>query len=107
MSQSRDTSGVVSVDDQQYEWELRRQPQWCTVNRWRSMTIAIRLQDAQREAVLEFPPPPPYTNGSPQHQRLRISPDIVANGIRAAIAAGWNPMSRGKAEVFMVDENGC
>ncbi len=106
MPQSR-LSGIVVIDDEKYEWELRRQPQWITDNRWCSMTIAIRLQDAQREAILEFPKPQAYTNGSPQRQRLKISPETVTNGIRAAIAAGWNPMSRGKAEVFMVDKDGC
>ena len=47
--------GDIEVDGQNYEWELQREPQWCTADGWRGMTVAIRLAGAQREAILEFP----------------------------------------------------
>ncbi|TPG39757.1 hypothetical protein EAH79_13750 [Sphingomonas koreensis] len=47
------------------------------------------------------------TNGSPQRQRPKVNDAVVINGVRAALAAGWEPTSRGKPIVYMVDANGC
>jgi len=47
------------------------------------------------------------TNGSPQRQRPKINNAVVINGVRAALAAGWEPTSRGKPIVYMVDASGC
>jgi hypothetical protein len=107
MLHKRDLSGIVVVDDQQFEWALQREPQWCTADGWRGMTVSVRQVDAQREAVLEFPMARRTTNGSPQRQRPSITDAIAANGIRAALSAGWEPQSRGKPVVFMVDADGC
>jgi len=32
---------------------------------------------------------------------------MATNGVRAALAAGWVPATRGKPETYMVDANGC
>jgi hypothetical protein len=106
MLHKRDLAGVVEIDGQKYEWELEREPQWCTTDGWRGMTVALRQVGAQRLAVLEFPMPKRPLNGSPQRQRPQIDDAIAANGVRAALAAGWEPASRGKPVVFMVDANG-
>ncbi|MBW6524131.1 hypothetical protein KZ810_11545 [Sphingomonas sp. RHCKR47] len=107
MLHKRDLTGVVDVDGQSYKWTLQREPQWCTADGWRGMTVAVRQIDARREAVLEFPMPKRSSNGSPQLQRPKITNAIVANGVRAALLAGWEPTSRGKAIVYIVDANGC
>lgn len=107
MLHKRDLAGTVQVDGQRYEWKLAREPQWCTTDGWRGMTVAVRQVDAHREAVLEFPMPKRPSNGSPQRQRPAINDAIAANGVRAALAAGWEPTSRGKPIVYMVDANGC
>ena len=106
MLHKRDLAGVVEIDGHKYEWKLERDPQWCTTDGWRGMTVALRQVDAQRWAVLEFPMPKRPLNGSPQLQRPHINDAIAANGVRAALAAGWEPASRGKPVVFMVDANG-
>jgi hypothetical protein len=106
MLHKRDLAGVVEIDGQKYEWELQREPQWCTADGWRGMTVALRQAGAQRQAVLEFPMPKRTQNGSPQRRRPRINDAIAANGVRAALAAGWEPASRGKPVVFLVDANG-
>jgi len=100
------TSRNRSSCGQEYEWELRREPQWCTVDGWKGMTVALRQKGEQREAVLQFPMPKRPLNGSPQRQRPQINSTIAANGVRAALAAGWLPTSRGKAEIYEVDANG-
>lgn len=108
MFHTRDLSGHVEVDRQAYEWAVQREPQWCTADDWRGMTIVLRLRDAQREAILEFPMPPARRSKlQPQLRRPQVTQRIIENGIRAALAAGWEPMSRGKPVTFEVDANGC
>lgn len=98
-------SGIVSVDGLHYEWEVRREPQWGESQGWQGMTVALREQGTQREAVLEFPPPKRLIKGLPRG-RLQVNDAIVSRGIRAALLAGWEPASRGKPMVFMVDAEG-
>ena len=108
MLHTRDLAGVVEVDGLPYEWALQREPQWCTVDGWKGMTIALRLRGAHREAVLEFPMPSPRRSKlQPQLRRPQINQRIIENGVRAALAAGWDPTARGKPVVFEVDANGC
>ena len=98
-------AGLLDVDGVQYEWELRSEPQWGGSDGWRGMTVALLQKHAQREALLEFPPPKRLLKGM-QRGRLQISDAIVARGIRAALLAGWEPASRGKPMVFTVDAEG-
>lgn len=98
-------AGTVSVDGDNYEWELRSEPQWSDVDGWKGMTVALSQQDCQRGAVLEFPPPKRLLKGL-QRGRLQINDAIIARGIRAALLAGWEPSSRGKPMVFIVDADG-
>lgn len=69
------------------------------------MTVSLRRADAQREALLEFPTPKRLLKGLPKG-RTQINDAIAARGVSAALAAGWEPASRGKPMVFMVDANG-
>ncbi len=111
MAQIHKLSGSVDVDGLAYEWELRSEPQWSESQSrngsegWKGMTVALLRTHTQREALLEFPPPKRLLKGM-QRGRLQISDAIVARGIRAALEAGWEPESRGKPMVFMVDADG-
>lgn len=98
-------SGTVDVDGLQYDWELRREPQWSELEGWKGMSVALLQKETQREALLEFPPPKRLLKGL-QRGRLQIGDAIVSRGIRAALLAGWEPASRGKPMVFMVDADG-
>lgn len=98
-------AGIVDVDGLQYEWELRSEPQWGESEGWKGMTIALRQKDTQRGALLEFPPPKRLMKGL-KRGRLQVSDATVSRGIRAALRAGWEPASRGKPMVFMVDADG-
>jgi hypothetical protein len=104
MSNTHRFSGTVEVDRLQYDWELRREPQWSDLAGWKGMA-ALLQKDTQREAVLEFPPPKRLLKGLPP-SRLQINDALVSRGIRAALLAGWDPMSRGKPMVFLVDADG-
>lgn len=98
-------AGIVDVDGLQYEWELRSEPQWGETEGWKGMTVALLQKDTQRGALLEFPPPKRLLKGL-QRGRLQLSDATVSRGIRAALQAGWEPNSRGKPMVFMVDADG-
>jgi hypothetical protein len=98
-------AGIVDVDGLQYEWELRSEAQWGESEGWKGMTIALRQQDTQRGALIEFPAPKRLLKGM-QRGRLHVPDVTVARGIRAALLAGWEPTSRGKPMVFMVDADG-
>jgi len=103
----RNLGGTIKVDGLDYQWTLRREPQWCTIDGWKSMAIALRLQDAQREAILEFPMPPARRSKlQPQLRRPQINQRIIENGIRFACGSGWDPTSRGKPLVLEVDAHG-
>jgi hypothetical protein len=97
----------IEADGQPYVWRIQRQPQWSsdTAN-WRGMAIAVRHQEGQREAVLEFPPGRQARFGSPQLQSSQIPPELVKKAIASAIAAGWEPLSRGKTVAIVVDATG-
>ncbi|MET0364445.1 MAG: hypothetical protein ABW169_07305 [Sphingobium sp.] len=105
MSNTHSTAGIVNVDGLTYEWQLQREPQWSDAEGWMGMTIALVQQDMQRGAVLEFPPPKRLLKGLPRG-RLQINDAIVSRGVRAALLAGWEPASRGKPMVFVVDADG-
>jgi len=108
MLHTRDLSGLIEVDGHRYEWAVQREPQWCTVDGWRGMTVALRQHNGQREAILEFPMPSARRSKlQPQLRRPQVNQRIIENGIRAALAAGWEPASRGKPVLFEVDANGC
>ncbi|CAN5529989.1 hypothetical protein BH10PSE4_BH10PSE4_24310 [soil metagenome] len=71
------------------------------------MAIAARHQEGQREAVVEFPPGPQPRYGAPQLKAAQIPPELVAKAIASAIAAGWDPLSRGKTVTIIVDASGA
>lgn len=105
MAKINKLSGIVDVDGFQYEWELRSEPQWRDSDGWKGMTVALLRQHTQRGALLEFPAPKRLLKGL-QRGRLQISDAVVIRGIQAALHAGWEPDSRGKPMVFMVDADG-
>jgi len=97
----------IEVDGEPYVWGLQRRPQWSSDTAgWRGMAICVRHREGQREAVLEFPPGKQPRFGAPQLKASQIAPDLVARAIASAIAAGWEPLSRGKTVTIVVDEVG-
>lgn len=105
MTKIQKLSGIVDVDGFQYEWELRSEPQWGESDGWKGMTVALLRRHTQRGALLEFPPPKRLLKGM-QRGRLQVSDAVIIRGIQAALQAGWEPASRGKPIVFVVDADG-
>jgi hypothetical protein len=97
----------IEVGEEPYVWRLQRKPQWSSdAAGWRGMAIAVRHKEGQREAVLEFPPGPQPRYGAPQLKASQIAPELVAKAIASAVAAGWEPLSRGKTVAIVVDATG-
>ena len=97
----------IEVDGEPYVWRLHRRPQWSNVaSECRGKAIAVRHKEGQREAVVEFPPDRQPRYGAPLLQAAQIPTDLVAKAIASAIAAGWEPMSRGKTVAIVVDATG-
>ena len=69
------------------------------------MTIALSEQGAGREAHMEFPAPKRLLKGLPRG-RLQLDDPTITRCVRSALAAGWDPMSRGRPVVFTVDAEG-
>jgi hypothetical protein len=97
----------IEVGGEPFVWRLHRQPGWSSDTGTRhGMALAARHKEGQREAVMEFPPGPQLKYGAPLLKPAQIAPDLVIRAISSAIAAGWDPLSRGKTVAIVVDETG-
>lgn len=98
----------IEVDGEAYLWSLHRLPLWSSdAAAWRGKAIAVRHAVGKRELVVEFPPEPPPRFGAPVLKASQIPKTLVAKAIASALAAGWNPLSRGKVVTIVVDETGA
>jgi len=97
----------ILVGGEPYLWRLHRRPGWSSDAKARfGMAIAVHHQMGKRDVVLEFPPGQVLKFGAPQLKPAQIDPDLVAKAITSAIAAGWEPLSRGKTMAIVVDADG-
>lgn len=108
MARTNNSSEIeIEVGGEPYFWRLHRQPGWSNDGPERhGMAIAVRHAEGKREAVVEFPPGPQPRYGAPMLKPSHIAPALVAKAITSAIAAGWEPLSRGKTVAIVVDETG-
>lgn len=98
----------IEVEGEAYLWRLHRQPQWSRdPAECHGKAIAVRHAEGQREAVVEFPVGKEPRYGAPMLKPAHIAPDLIKTAIASAIAAGWDPHSRGKTVAIMVDADGC
>lgn len=97
----------IEVEGDPYVWRLQRRPAWSSDTAgWRGMALAVRHAEGQREAVIEFPPGPQPRFGAPELKPAQIAPALIQKAIASAIAAGWDPLSRGKTVTIVVDATG-
>ncbi len=97
----------IEVGGDPFVWRIHRVPGWSSDTASRhGMALALRHKEGQREAVVEFPPGPEPRYGAPLLKPSQIAPELVAKSITSAIAAGWDPLSRGKTVAIVVDATG-
>jgi hypothetical protein len=101
----RTMEGLIAVDGNSLKWRLVSEPQWTSEDGYIGLRISVQTEDAHhRELILEYPFPKKVTGvGLPQlPQRPKFSVKTIEASVRRAIAAGWDPISRGKRFVFNV-----
>ena len=93
----------ITIDGYELLWRLTRDTQWVSEHEHQGITITVRKAGPERrELVMKYP----YLGENISTNwrlpdRPKVTPQIVAKGIRASMQVGWDPDERGKP--FMVD----
>jgi hypothetical protein len=104
----RSIQSSVTIDGVPLVWRLHREQSW--TDDQNAVGLAIHVQVVglvRRELYLEYPVMRKQQNGfatAVQTHRPPIAAAKVAAHIREAMAAGWDPESRGKPFVYDVAE---
>ena len=104
----RQIQSSVTIDGTPLIWRLHREQNWTDDDRAVGLAIHVQVVGlVRRELYLEYPAVRKLQNGYTA-QVLTFRPPIaaakVADHIREAMAAGWDPESRGKPFVYEVAE---
>ena len=97
----RELSGALVVDDFPLRWTLKSEQIWSPSGDHVGLRVSVeRSDEAHRELVLEYP-----FREMPGGKIERPDPDLhrLADDIRAAIAEGWKPKSRGRPFTLVCD----
>jgi len=103
----RSIEATVTIEGFSLTWHLHREQQESTADGWRGMSIHVKVAEiARRELFLEYPAIQTQKAGwiRTEPARPAIKAAKVESHIREAMAAGWNPESRGKPFVYEVAE---
>ena len=96
------------VDGVVYRWAERRAPQWSPRHGWVGLVITVEpAEDPQRPLVIEYPMPADWKPNGSMARRIKrpgaVDSSDFANQVSKALAAGWDPASRGKPFVFVAE----
>jgi IS4 transposase len=103
----RSLHAATTIDGVSLIWHLHREQQLTTADGWKGVAIHVKVAEGvRRELYLEYPAVKTQKVGTTRTDFVRqnISPAKVEAHIRRAIAAGWDPGSRGQPFVYEVDE---
>lgn len=99
----RSVGGSIVIEGMDLLWHVHREPQWCTDDGWKGMSIAVCLADHKcRELLIEYPFKRRANGMADFPQRPNIIAKALETDIRTAMEAGWDPTSRGKVFAFQV-----
>lgn len=96
----RDLTGALVVDGFPLRWTLKSEQIWDPSGDHTGLRLSVeRSDEAHRELILEYP-----FREMPggKMERPDIKVERLEGDIRRAMAAGWNPKSRGRPFVFAV-----
>jgi hypothetical protein len=97
----------ITIDGVALVWRLHREQQFTDAEELRGISIHVKtVEGTRRELILEYPGFRSQKAGFIKADPGR--PTIVAAkveaDIKAAIAEGWDPASRGKPFIYYLDE---
>jgi len=109
----RDIGGIVAVDGVPMRWSVKSEPAWNTSGGNIGLRLSVMRHDetltrhgtlkAWRELVLQFPfEKPKHATRFPD--RPKVDPERLTAAIRLAMAAGWEPHSRGRPFELVLEE---
>jgi hypothetical protein len=109
----RDIGGIVTVEAVPLRWSVKSEPAWNTSGGDIGLRLSIVRHDetltrhgtpkAWRELILQFPFEKPK-HASRFAERPRVDPAQLAQAIRLAMDAGWEPHSRGRTFEFILEK---
>jgi hypothetical protein len=104
----RQLGAKTEIDGFRLIWRLHREQHTNGLDDWHGLAIHVQNETrARRDLYLEYPLAPTLNkNGITRTDTMRvpIHEKKVEAHIRQAIAAGWDPESRGRPFVFEVEE---
>jgi hypothetical protein len=103
----RSIQAELTIGDFSLIWHLHREQHVSTEDGWRGVAIHVKVvEGVRRELHLEYPAVKTQKVGYSRIDFVKqnISPAKVAAHIRLAMAAGYDPASRGKPFVYEVAE---
>lgn len=106
-TRKRTIEGDLTLDGFRMHWSLVREQCWCSDHGWRGMAIRVVVLDGKhREMQIEYPAVRTERSGMslPVGVKPKVRAVKVEAHIREAIAAGWDPESRGKPHIFEATE---
>jgi hypothetical protein len=103
----RSIQSEIEIDGLTLVWNLHREQEWCGEDRLKGAAIHVQVAGvARRELLLEYPT---IRTQKDDGSRVDVRPQKIVDRkveshIREAMAAGWDPDSRGKPFVYQVAE---
>lgn len=97
----REIGGTLEVDGWPLRWTLKSEQIWLPNGEHVGLRLSVeRTDETARELILEYP-----FREMPGGKIERPDPDPhrIADDVRAAIAEGWKPKSRGRPFTLVCD----
>ena len=102
MSKDSKQTGAVTVDGVEYSWEFRHASRFDSSVGLCGLSVVVCLRpDETRDLIIDFPITTFDPKGKPPKAVLVHH---LASAIQSALAAGWEPESRGKPFRFNVKD---
>ena len=90
MSMPRKGSRRITVDGRTYRWTVRPKPTYCQGLDWGPLTFAVEHADTPGQ-VLSVATRSPRLDNWLNLSGTPVTPLIVEQSVRTALAAGWEP----------------
>lgn len=110
----RGLGGRITIDGIPLIWEIKSEPAWGTDHGDVGLRLSVMKYDetltrhgerkAWRELILQFPFEK-QRHASRFPEKPRVTPEMLAAGVRLAIQAGWSPDARGRAFELILEES--